>query len=85
MRFVHARIADFLLSMLLLRTVPLPKGPRVGTLMGDTSPNHNSISSYRNPTFYYTGTLDPLTLPAVHEETLGHGLSQLLQQLNLQV
>ena len=29
--------------------------------MGDTSPNNNnSNSSYRNPTFYYIGTLDPL-------------------------
>ena len=27
---------------------------------GDTSPNHNSNSLYRNPTFYYMGTLDPL-------------------------
>ena len=27
--------------------------------MGDTSPNHNSNYSYRNPTFYYIGTLDP--------------------------
>ena len=26
--------------------------------MGDTSPNHNS--NYRNPKFYYTGTLDRL-------------------------
>ena len=26
---------------------------------GDTSPNHNSNYSYRNPTFYYIGTLDP--------------------------
>ena len=31
-----------------------------GIVMGDTSPNHNSNSSYRNPTFYYIGTLDPL-------------------------
>ena len=32
----------------------------LGTVMGDTSPNHNSNSLYRNPTFYYIGTLDPL-------------------------
>ena len=28
--------------------------------MGDTFPNHNNNSYYRSPTFYYTGTLDPL-------------------------
>ena len=28
--------------------------------MGDTFPNHNNNSEYRNPTFYYIGTLDPL-------------------------
>ena len=28
--------------------------------MGDTFPNHNNNSYYRNPTFYYIGTLDPL-------------------------
>ena len=33
----------------------------LGTVMGDTSPNHNSNSYYRNPTFYL-GTLDPLGL-----------------------
>ena len=31
-----------------------------GTVMGDTFPNHNNNSLYRNPTFYYIGTLDPL-------------------------
>ena len=28
--------------------------------MGDTFPNHNNNSYYRDPTFYYIGTLDPL-------------------------
>ena len=28
--------------------------------MGDTFANHNNNSYYRNPTFYYIGTLDPL-------------------------
>ena len=32
----------------------------LGTVMGDTSLNHNITSSYRNPTFYYIGTWDPL-------------------------
>ena len=32
----------------------------LGTVMGDTFPNHNIKSYYGNPTFYYTGTLDPL-------------------------
>ena len=32
----------------------------LGTVMGDTSLNHTSNSQYRNPTFYYIGTLDPL-------------------------
>ena len=32
----------------------------LGTVMGDTFPNHNNSSSYRNPTFYYIGALDPL-------------------------
>ena len=31
----------------------------LGTVMRDTFPNHNSNSEYRNPTFYYIGTLDP--------------------------
>ena len=30
--------------------------------MGDSFPDHNSTSKYRNPTFYYIGTLDPLGL-----------------------
>ena len=32
----------------------------LSTYIGDTYPNHNSNSYYRNPTFYYAGTLDPL-------------------------
>ena len=36
-----------------------PKGPKY-THMGESCPNHNSNSLYRNPTFYYRGTLDPL-------------------------
>ena len=28
--------------------------------MGDTSPKYFSNSKYRNPTFYYVGTKDPL-------------------------
>ena len=38
--------------------VYVPKGPRY--CWGSTSPNHISNSIYRNPTFYYIGTLDPL-------------------------
>ena len=34
--------------------------PKDRTVMGNTSPNHNSNSKYRNPTFYYIGTLDLL-------------------------
>ena len=36
-----------------------------GTVMEDTSctsPNHNSNSEYRNPTYYYRGTLDALIM-----------------------
>ena len=32
----------------------------LGTVMGHTSPNHNRYFYSRNPTFCYTGTLDPL-------------------------
>ena len=42
----------------------IPNGSYVllwGT-MGDTFPNHNMNSYYRNPTFYYIGTWDPLGL-----------------------
>ena len=34
----------------------------LGTVMGDTFPNHNNTSEYGNPTSYYIGTLDPLGL-----------------------
>ena len=39
-----------------------PMGPQrvLGTVLGDTFPDHNNNSLYRNPTFYYIGTLDPL-------------------------
>ena len=39
-----------------------PMGPErvLGTVMGDTFPDHNNNCLYRNPTFYYIGTLDPL-------------------------
>ena len=33
-----------------------------GIDVGDTSPKHDSKSKYRNPTFYYIGTLGPLGL-----------------------
>ena len=49
--------------------------PRVlGTVMGNTSPNHNSNSYYRNPTFYYIVTLDPLCLIASTQLLFSHDL-----------
>ena len=41
----------------------------LGTVMGDISPDHHSNSYYRNPTFYYKGTLDTL---GVYMELLGY-------------
>ena len=38
----------------------------LGTVMGDAFPNHISNSYYRNPTFYYIGTLHPLGKDAPH-------------------
>ena len=34
----------------------------LGTVIGDTFPNHNNSSYYRDPTFYYTGILEPLAI-----------------------
>ena len=50
--------------------------------MGDTSPNHSSNSRYRNPTFYYMGTLDPLgrsnEVRGQESGTLGLGFEELV-------
>ena len=37
----------------------------LGAVMGHTSPNHHRNSYYRNPTFYYIGTLDSLVVEAL--------------------
>ena len=34
----------------------------LGTVLGDPFPNHNTCFQYRNPTFYYKGTSDPLVI-----------------------
>ena len=49
----------------------------LGTVVGDTSPNHNSNSYYREPTFYHIGTLDPLPNKAdlVHPASAWSGAS----------
>ena len=40
--------------------VPFLSQRVLGSVVGDAFPNHNTNSQYRNPTFYYIGTLDPL-------------------------
>ena len=40
----------------------------LGTLVGNTSPNHNSNSEGRKPTFYCIGTLGPLSGEAEKDE-----------------
>ena len=41
-----------------------PKGPKY--LCGDTRPNHDSDSAYRNPMFYYVGTFRYSTRPEIN-------------------
>ena len=51
----------------------------MSTVTGDTSPNHTSYSEYRNPTFCYIGTYDPLG--SYNKEQYHHFEDRLLQAL----
>ena len=60
-RAVPELLGPFLSCKVIWATLGFPKNPKY-LYGGVTFPNHNSNSDYRNPTFYYAGTSDPLGL-----------------------
>ena len=55
-QYAHVQSSLHRVVVHLQQPAPNPHG-LLGTVMGDTFPNHNNNSEY---TFFYMGTLDPL-------------------------